>query len=435
MTPSCEWVRARLARFLDGELPPGEAGRVEEHVAVCAGCLAALEALRRADRLARDAGEARETAQYESVLAAMRRRYDLEAAARLRERDAAAGPLTPEQIAAAPLERELLRRPAARAHFWRWLAIGVPAAAAAVFAIVLLVREPEMRRVAREPATAMVKGAASRPAPETKTVPAPAGQTLAAKKEVEAAPEPAARQTQVKTVERPATSVPEAAAPPVPEPAVAAGSAPTPAPQEQTAQDHAVAEPPAPAAPVAAPLPDPWPSVVALAVGESPDEARRDASAREMPPVSLLLQAEDRLTPRVRTPERAPSRAGKPEKGGPSLQTGFAAAKPEAENRAASPASAEIIATPADWLAIGDAWYALMQPAAAAGAPAYTGGPLPPDCGGLDARVCFARKALAAYRQTLQEQTRARGGPTSLAPDAPARVRARIEELRAIAGE
>jgi hypothetical protein len=423
MTPSCEWVRARLARFLDGELPPGESASVAAHLASCAECAAALEVLRRADRLAREGAETGDAAQYESLLAAVRRRYDLEAAARLRERETAAH-LSPKEIADAPLERELLRRPATpRALIWRWLAIGAPAAAAAVFAVVMLVREPELRRVAGAPSTVVVTPTApepaSSPAPELKTMPAaPAGRTLAAKKEVTAVPPPVSRETRVERIERPATfGAGPAPAPPVPEPVAPLGSAPAAAPQAQLAdQDHALAAPPAP---------DPWPSVIALAAGEAPDEARETA------PVALLLQAEARLTPRAPAEERAGSREKKPQKGGPSLQTGFAAAAPEAGNRAA----AAIIATPADWLAIGDAWYALMQPAAAAGAPAYTGGPLPPDCENLDARVCFARKALAAYRLTQQAQTLARGGPTALAPDALARVRARIEELPALAGE
>ena len=182
-------------------------------------------------------------------------------------------------------------------------------------------------------------------------------------------------------------------------------------------------------------MPEPWPSVIAMAVGETADEAQRDASARETSPVTLLLQAEARLTPRAPIEERWGAAEKKPGKGGPSLQTGFAASGPAAENRAAPQASGAIIATPADWLAIGDAWYALMRPAAAAGSPVYAGGPLPPDCGSLDPQVCFARKSIAAYRQTLAEQTRAGGGPTALAPDALARARARIEELRAVAND
>jgi len=46
MTPSCDWTRDRLDRYLTGRLDPAEADLLETHVAGCAQCAADLEAAR-----------------------------------------------------------------------------------------------------------------------------------------------------------------------------------------------------------------------------------------------------------------------------------------------------------------------------------------------------------------------------------------------------
>ncbi len=75
MNPTCEFVRPRLSRYLDGALPPEEAARVEEHLATCAGCTAALASLRLADRVAREAAGEEESGSFEALRRAMRERF------------------------------------------------------------------------------------------------------------------------------------------------------------------------------------------------------------------------------------------------------------------------------------------------------------------------------------------------------------------------
>ena len=45
---TCDAVHRRLSTYLDGELPPAEAGSVAAHVAVCAGCARRLASLKSA---------------------------------------------------------------------------------------------------------------------------------------------------------------------------------------------------------------------------------------------------------------------------------------------------------------------------------------------------------------------------------------------------
>ena len=47
----CKYVTGKLSSYLDRELPPEQSGRVEGHLAVCAGCSRELERLRAVSRL------------------------------------------------------------------------------------------------------------------------------------------------------------------------------------------------------------------------------------------------------------------------------------------------------------------------------------------------------------------------------------------------
>ena len=55
MSDTCQWIRERLVRFVDRDLPVAEAGRVQAHLEDCPACREELEALRQADDLAAQA--------------------------------------------------------------------------------------------------------------------------------------------------------------------------------------------------------------------------------------------------------------------------------------------------------------------------------------------------------------------------------------------
>ncbi len=178
MNESCTWSRDHFARYLDNELTAQERARLDEHLAGCADCRSALEALRAGDALARDAAgatSADDELAFDAWLQAFTSRHDLERAAQLRREEIAAdvaagrrapGLLSAEEVAARPLEPELTRgkqrftRLFAPHPAWRWARIAVPAAAAAIVVIVLLVREPGLPEKAMAP-TGSVKHLAS----------------------------------------------------------------------------------------------------------------------------------------------------------------------------------------------------------------------------------------------------------------------------------
>lgn len=196
MSRSCEWVRARIARFHDGDLPPDERAEVEEHLASCPACSSKLAAFRKLDALVTDimgGEEATDAGETTDFLARFHERHDLEAADRLRreemQADFRAGgkrTMSPEEIAAAPLDKSLRRRPARswsvlvpRAVGWRWATLG-GAAAAAIIIVAVLVREPDLPRQAIEmsarrdtPERLSAEGTAE-PAAPTPSIPAPA---------------------------------------------------------------------------------------------------------------------------------------------------------------------------------------------------------------------------------------------------------------------
>ena len=80
MKSACQWVRARLTRFRDGELPENEQTEVERHLDACADCRAQHAALGRADDLIQAAStertargaESEEDRSFETLRAAMR---------------------------------------------------------------------------------------------------------------------------------------------------------------------------------------------------------------------------------------------------------------------------------------------------------------------------------------------------------------------------
>ena len=208
MKESCKWVRARLERFHDHELPPGEQARVEEHIEACPDCRAALAGLHRVDRLTQDAslvahaevdapGSEQDAA--EASVAAFRERVDIEAVGRLRraetEADARTGStafMSAEQVASAPLEGEVVRtkrrepsderigathtdwiastdRADARTGpgqwlqglllrlftpgpVWRWVSLTGAAAVVTAIGVILLVRDPDLPQKAMKEA-------------------------------------------------------------------------------------------------------------------------------------------------------------------------------------------------------------------------------------------------------------------------------------------
>jgi len=156
MTESCDWIRERIPRFVDGELTVEERGAVERHLERCSGCRKRLEFIERADRAAGDVlGDptAEDRTNAEAFLEALKTRHDLEASARRRHAEIVAGhspSMSAEEAASAPLEKDIQRsRPRGfrawlirPAPAWRWA--GLTAAAAAAITAVLLVREPDL---------------------------------------------------------------------------------------------------------------------------------------------------------------------------------------------------------------------------------------------------------------------------------------------------
>lgn len=441
MSRSCEWVRARLARFLDGALPADEHAAAEAHLRGCAACRAQLEALRETDQLIRDAttaaparGEAdAEARSFAALQAAMRRRYDLDAAAQARAREMAAEQagaprraMTPEEIANAHLDRAIVREAAPRrdplarlrlpAPAWRWLAIGVPAAAAAVVAVVLLVREPTLPEAALEQALS----SSTREAPAPVTPPSADVQTPV-----------------VPRTEPAAAPVRQTTPPPEPAPEVSQRAAPEAEPVVATATEAAPAPTPAPsaeaftAAPVAAPVEEgPW-SVLREFVESSrkgmADEAQTAEADAEPDRMALLVAAEDQLLTlaSVATATGADERARTSEKKSPPSseggllgrltnlrdahpeRTGLRAAGGKGESNGTSATRRAVEPPPARlWLALADGWYLLYRGAAA----------------GTDA-TSLAARALVAYEQAAY-------APDSLADEDQARMRDRIAELR-----
>ena len=71
--PTCRELVELLSAYLDGELPPGEAARVEAHVAGCDGCAMVLDEFRDTIRLTGMLTEEQVTpAQRETLLGAFR---------------------------------------------------------------------------------------------------------------------------------------------------------------------------------------------------------------------------------------------------------------------------------------------------------------------------------------------------------------------------
>jgi anti-sigma factor RsiW len=185
MNEHCDGSREHLAAYLDGELSAADRAHLEAHLESCPDCRAALAALRAGDARIRGAAttpSAGEERRFESWLREFGERHDLEAARKLRDAemaaDRAAGrtaeerTLAAEDVAARPLEPGLVRAGRAPGHAspgsqaglgsliarlfrsgptWRWVGIGIPAAAAATLVIVLLAREPGMHEKALLP--------------------------------------------------------------------------------------------------------------------------------------------------------------------------------------------------------------------------------------------------------------------------------------------
>lgn len=213
MSENCAWSRARLALYLDDELPAAERAAIAAHLEGCEACRAAIENLRQVEALLREASDAGAGAEaegaaergfdggpesgadggpergFEDWLADFRGRHDLEAARRLRAEEIAADHragrgegalLSAEEVAARPLEPELLqgggdtggavaaeraRRPARGGGLsrlqrllgphpaWRWTGIATATAAAAIVIIAVLSREPDLHRQTLAPAS------------------------------------------------------------------------------------------------------------------------------------------------------------------------------------------------------------------------------------------------------------------------------------------
>jgi hypothetical protein len=491
MSHPCEWVRARLARFLDGALPADEHAAVEAHRDACPECRAKLDALRETDRLVRDAAAAplsgteadAEARSFAALQAAMRRRYDLDAAAEARAREIAAEQtgaparsMTPEEIASAPLDREIVREAlpreaeAARARgfslrdflarlstptpAWRWMAIGVPAAAAAVVAVVLLVRQPSLPDVALDHALSSATHEAPAPAAPAAAAPAPtptptASPTTEAPTHAAQQPEATPAAAAMKKVEN-AVAPPSAA--PEPEPAAPAVEQQAPA-MPPTAEPLRMREEAAPSARVQTAAPSPTPSTESFAaapaadaaapVDEGPwtmlrefvesskkadtaDETSTTEAGAEPDRMALLLAAEDQLLTLSSTAaaadaeerSRSSERSERPSSGGGVLgrlgnlrdahpeRTGLRAGGKGASNGTSETRRAVERPPARLWLALADGWYLLYRDTTAG-----------PDATSLAAR------ALAAYEQAAFV-------PDSLADDDQARVRDRILELK-----
>ncbi|MBD3236455.1 MAG: hypothetical protein GF330_07115, partial [Candidatus Eisenbacteria bacterium] len=120
MKKSCDWMRQRMARYIDGELPADERAAFEAHLRGCPRCEHLYDTLRQLDRLTAAAGRDAEGAEQRSAkggatsdsFARFRERYDLQAAARARDAEMADGAAageraahwSPEEVAQAPLE-------------------------------------------------------------------------------------------------------------------------------------------------------------------------------------------------------------------------------------------------------------------------------------------------------------------------------------------
>jgi hypothetical protein len=401
----------------------------------------------------------------------MRRRYDLEAAAQARAREIAAEKagtparsMTPEEVASASLDRAIVREALARetagrpeaarraggfslrdllarlsgpTPAWRWMAIGVPAAAAAVVAVVLLVRQPSLHEVALD--RALSSATREEPATKPATSPSAVVQTLGAPPSVAA----------------PASEAAPPSTAPAPGPTQQTTPRPEPAPEmekraaSETEKAVPAMEPPAPMSTAAEPLrmrDEATPSARAQAgapVEEGPwavlrefvesskkadaaEETQTAETDAEQEHMALLLAAEDQLLTLTSTAaaadadERARSseKSARPASGGGPLgrlsslrdahpeRTGLrAGGKGEAN---VTPETRRAVERPPTrlWLALADGWYLL-----------YRGTTAGPDAASLAAR------ALAAYEQAAYV-------PDSLTADDQEHVRERIDELK-----
>jgi hypothetical protein len=169
MNDRCDWIRARLGRLLDSELPGSERGDVEAHCATCAACGALLTSLRSADRTVGAAvgepvggvGKDGQDDAFERRWARFQRDHDLAAMDRARafEMQAGAGaaaPMSGEEVAVAPFEAPEPMSLAARVRtavagwfaprpVWRWASLAGGAAVVALITTVLIARNPEVR--------------------------------------------------------------------------------------------------------------------------------------------------------------------------------------------------------------------------------------------------------------------------------------------------
>jgi hypothetical protein len=188
MKDRCDWVRARLERLLDGELPGEEQAQVEAHLATCDACRALLGSLRSADQAVRSgavpgAGTPAEEEAFQRRWARFQASFDLTAVERQRAGEVQAGagattPMSGEEVAAEPLGAVLdpnaLRAVGARGSVtppadvpepaklvarvrailagwlaprpvWRWASLAGAAVAITVITTVLITRNPEVR--------------------------------------------------------------------------------------------------------------------------------------------------------------------------------------------------------------------------------------------------------------------------------------------------
>ena len=495
MSRSCEWVRARLTPFLDGELTPEDRAAFEAHLESCGKCREVLEAAQLSERVLHEAtaapgaAEAAEGEAFDGWLAAFRSRHDLEAAAHLRDKEVQAERATrrvvrmsAEEIASAPLEpalrrgataqrtgaRETVARQAGQRHIsfkealsrwfspapvWRWLAIGVPATAAAVVAIVLLVQEPRLHEQALEqalgtPTSKLTEG--GKPA----EMPTQAGQAEPERRELgatkphdlgvppRAAPAPAPVATVPPTAAAPTPAPTQAMKAAAPEPPVSPAvheAEPQPAEEgrpladETEVKDQAVESAEGVlveglttslAAPTAE---EPWTRIRAFVGVEEDTGARANRKGGEEDLTGLLLAAEERL--RVNQAETPPRTSRGIESLSRALRT--TAVRPKRDELAPSLTSGGAVTAPepstAVWMAVGDGWYELYKQQLTREPSAYE-----------SPRVVSARadstwnaesltaKALAAYQQAVEQR--------GLTPEEMTRAQQRIEELRELTG-
>jgi len=416
MTATCDWVRARLTRFADGELPAAEAERVREHLARCAACAARQATLAATDALAGTvAGEARpeDEAAFDALLARFQNEHDLAAAERRRREEQAlehehrAGqegraappapatsaddaPPTPEAIAAAPLEADLYRRtdeagdaqPAGRAPRrrrrltilpWRWIGIAGTAAAAALVTIAVLSRDPELPHRALAPELDIAPPAAREAADDTPpAAPDPEALETAGQAAPRARGKSEARASGAETLDR--AAVPEAPA----------------------ARTEAVARVEAAAPTAESPASDAWPLLERIA-GHADPAADGEAPAALR---AMLTEAEAQL---VRWSQ--------------------------ANERGAAAVARARLASPRTHLVLADAWYRLAR--ARPEAPARL------DAFSLAGDSTAAGRAAAAYRRALAADDDARGedAPPGVVPLSP-RLRAHVERrIAALTGD